>query len=149
MNRRSPIPGHGTCGRPSSAPPTWWRRPCRDYRPVPEWFSEGTLADLAILDLSSRIELVPDLRAGKRTRGSYSAPAEAEVHARGRIYRNRVDVPRGEAARPLSAKGRAAKFLRLAATRLPEKRAVALWHQLGRLDRVRSVRALAEAMAGS
>ncbi len=44
---------------------------------------------------------------------------------------------------------RAAKFLRLAATRLPEKRAVALWHKLGRLDRVRSVRALAEAMAGS
>ena len=74
-------------------------------------------------------------------------PVEVEIEAKGSRFREHLLTARGESSCPLSAKQRLGKFFRLARWRIPEERAAALWDELGRLDRVGSVRELAAGMA--
>lgn len=101
--------------------------------PGPRWFLPQTLSDEAVLALADRVELRAHLDP-KRTPGvSHATSAEAEIGLRGRIYRARISVARGEAARPMSSAQSRAKFLRLAGAILPQRRATKIWQILGRL----------------
>ncbi len=114
------------------------------------WFSEGALADPEVQSLADRIELVPNQSAaGGSGRDAYHAPAEARVHARGRKYRARVALARGEAARPLSSAQRRRKFLRLASCHLSEAQAMDVAGRLDRLEQESSLRDFAQSLTSN
>lgn len=99
-----------------------------------------------VWNLAARVKLIPDRKAlARNRRHSGQVPVEVEIEAKGSRFREHLLTARGESSHPLSQ--RLGKFLRLARWRIPEERAAALWDELGRLDRVGSVRELAAGMA--
>ncbi|NDH53171.1 MAG: MmgE/PrpD family protein [Betaproteobacteria bacterium] len=96
-------------------------------------FTDAWVADPRVQDMLHRItfetrsDMAPECL-------SDAVPAEVTVHARGKIFARRVDVPRGDARNPMSSQERRTKFLGCAEGLLADDAAGALFHDLERLD---------------
>jgi 2-methylcitrate dehydratase PrpD len=80
--------------------------------PFASWFDEKWLADPILLEVVDRIRLIedPELTRLQESDGRVRTHVEVEV-AHGRVERARVDVVRGNAARPIGAHELRAKFI--------------------------------------
>ena len=104
--------------------------------------SEERIKDPAILSLASKVEMVhnPEFDEAFPAR-----PAEVELVTRsGKVFRKRVDFPRGDLENPLTQKQLEDKFLRLASQSIRERAASETLKAIKEIEKINRVSQLIE-----
>ncbi|MBM3503003.1 MAG: MmgE/PrpD family protein [Alphaproteobacteria bacterium] len=118
--------------------------------PGPAWYTTERLRDPVSRALAQKIELVedPEASAALRTKRWLDIPNTVELHARGRVFRDRIvfhDVL-GSPRNPMPEPMLEAKFKRLAGAVIGEPKAAALFASLAQFERLANVNGAAELM---
>jgi 2-methylcitrate dehydratase PrpD len=111
-----------------------------------EQFSEPKIADLAIMELARRVEIVLDSDIDKLYPQRY--PNRVEIILKnGRQFETRIDFPRGSVEQPMSFDEVAAKFRSLAGYAVTQERAERIIDVIGRLEKLENIRELSALLA--
>jgi 2-methylcitrate dehydratase PrpD len=112
-----------------------------------EQYAMGLIQDPALLDLASRVEVVPDEELESLYDEKWSSVLEITT-TDGRTLKARRDLPKGEPEHPISDAELKEKFDSLATDAVSEQRSEAIWAAIFALDEADSVSELTSLLAG-
>jgi 2-methylcitrate dehydratase PrpD len=110
--------------------------------PGPDWYTDDQLKNPEILNLARKVVLIEDAEANALYPPKLMS--KVTIRAKGKVFENRVDYPRGEIQNPLSQKELEDKFCGVAFRYLSKEKGEQIIHIVNHLENFNDIRDLTQ-----